>query len=107
MHLLTSDAQVYLDGGNARQTYTLYKTASAQGHATADDTTLRTALIRALNMQTGGDKVHQGAGVYRVRINNRRGYLVYKTPCIHGQAASAAIFHYHWNYHLDLPLDET
>ena len=101
--LLTDSAQVYLDAVKPRNTYVLYKTASAEKHQTADDTTLKKALIQALNLAIGPDKAYESLNVCRVRINNGYGRLVYKlnvteNPC------SAAIFHYHWNYGLDLPL---
>lgn len=107
MDLLTATATIYLDGGAARQTYSLYKDGSAQRHASADDTTLRTALISALSAPLSANKTAQGNGVYRVRINSGNGYLVYKTPCVPNVPRSASIFHYHWNYHLDLPLTAT
>lgn len=104
MILLTSTAPIFLDGSNVRQTYSLYKTSSAQNHATADDATLKQALMSALTAPVGGGKTDQGNGVFRVRINSNLGYVVYKTPAVTGDARSAAIFHYHWNYNLDLPL---
>jgi hypothetical protein len=109
MQLLTSTAQIYLDGGNVRTTYALYKTSSAENHATADDQTLKTALISAMCAAVGGNKTDQGGGVFRVRINGGLGYLVYRTPANPGAGAglTAAIFHYHWNYNLDLPLTTT
>lgn len=95
--------QVYVN--NVRATFTFYKAGSAEKHATSDDTTLRTELIKALNLPAA-KKEDQGGGVYRVRINEGKGYLVYRTP-VGGVPNSASIFHYHWNYHLDLPLSET
>jgi hypothetical protein len=86
-------------------TYQLFKTGSAQKHATSDDTTLRTELIKALNLDEA-KKEKQGGGVYRVKINDGKGYMVYKAP-LGDVPKTAAIFHYHWNYHLDLPLNVT
>ena len=80
------------------QVYQLYKSGSAENHAASDDVTLRTELIRALNMDES-KKQDQGGGVWRVRINDGHGYLVYKVVGV-----DATIFHYHWNYNLDLPL---
>jgi len=88
-----------------RVTFTLYKAGSAENHATSDDTTLKRALIKALNLP-GAQQQHQGDGVYRVRINDGNGYLVYRTP-IDAVPNTAVIFHYHWNYQLDLPLSAT
>ena len=97
------NGQVYVN--NVRATFTLYKAGSAEKHATSDDTTLKTELIKALNLPDG-QKEAQGNGEYRVRINGGKGYLVYRTP-VGGIPNSAVIFHYHWNYHLDLPLSAT
>ena len=107
MQLLTSTAQIYLDGSNVRQTYSLYKTATAENHSSADDATLKAALISGLTAAVGGNKTAQGGGVFRVRINGGQGYIVYRTPAGPGAGAglTAAIFHYHWNYNLDLPLN--
>jgi putative component of toxin-antitoxin plasmid stabilization module len=102
MELLTNTAQVYLNGSDVRETYTLYKSSSAQNHATADDQTLKTALIRALSQVISADKVEQDPGVFRVKINSGNGYLVYR---VDATACEAVIFHYHWNYNLDLPLN--
>jgi putative component of toxin-antitoxin plasmid stabilization module len=109
MQLLTSTAQIYLDGSKTRQTYSLYKTSSAENHKSADDVTLKSALISALTAAVGGGKSDQGGGVFRVRINEGKGYVVYRTPAGPGAGAglTAAIFHYHWNYNLDLPLTAT
>ena len=104
MLLLTNSATIYLDGSNVRQTFSLYKTSSAQNHRTSDDQSLKTELIRALNAPFSSNKIDQGDGVVRFKINDGHGYLVYKRPAIIGVATSAAIFHYHWNYTLDLPL---
>jgi hypothetical protein len=100
VQLLSDSAQVYV--GNERRTFKLYKAGSAENHAASDDATLRQALIQALNAPTGSGKIDQGGGVFRVKINDGIGYLVYKLG-VDG-ADSAAIFHYHWNYNLDLPL---
>lgn len=104
MAQLTSSAQVYYDGGAQRATWTLYKTGSASKHASADDQTLKQELIKALSLPPE-KKEHQGQGVCRVRINGGKGYIVYRTGV--SGPNTAAIFHYHWNYHLDLPLDAT
>lgn len=102
MLLLTNSAPIYLNGSPTRTTFKLYKTSSAQNHKTADDTTLKQALMAALSKPIGPDKTQQEPNVFRVKINSGIGYLVYKL----GVAGpdSAAIFHYHWNYTLDLPL---
>jgi hypothetical protein len=92
--------QIYVN--DLRVEFTLYKTGSAENHKASDDTTLKTELIRALN---SSKKESQGGGVYRVKINDGKGYVVYKTPL--DVPNSAAIFHYHWNYNLDLPLTAT
>ncbi len=105
MKTLTLNSIVYLDGGSTRYTYELYKASSAERHATADDVTLKQALIAGLNAPIGKNKIDQGNGVFRYRINNGLGYLVYKTPGVTGVARSATVFHYHWNYKLDDPLD--
>jgi len=99
MKLLTSSAPVFV--GNVRKTYKLYKAGSAENHAVSDDETLKQALQKALNGPDSSKEAQPG-NVFRVRINNRMGYLVYKLG-VDGPD-SAAIFHYHWNYRLDLPL---
>ncbi len=100
MKLLTDSAKVFVDG--SFKTFKLYKAGSAEKHATSDDVTLKTELIKALNATV---KENQGGGVFRVKINGGKGYVVYKTG-VDGPN-SAAIFHYHFNYHLDLPLSAT
>lgn len=84
-------------------TYTIYKTGSAEKHSSSDDETLRSSLQRALNAKDSA-KENQGGGVYRFKINDGKGYLVYKIN-LNGVPNTAAIFHYHWNYNLDLPLN--
>ncbi|MBE8232841.1 MAG: hypothetical protein HAW67_03840 [Endozoicomonadaceae bacterium] len=98
--LLTNEAQIYLNGGSNRETYTLYKSGSAENHRSSDDQTLKQALIQALSSPLE-NKEDQDNGVYRVRINDGHGYLVYK---VIPKDKKATIFHYHWNYNLDLPL---
>lgn len=100
MQLLTGSAQVYVN--DVQTTFKLYKAGSAENHAVSDDTTLKTELIRALNARPN-TKEDQGGGVFRYKINEGKGYLVYKVGVM--GANSAAIFHYHWNYNLDLPLN--
>jgi hypothetical protein len=90
---------------NVKQTFTLYKTGSAEKHKTSDDVTLKTELIKALNAPDS-KKQDQGGGVVRYKINDGKGYLVYKSP-VNNLPNTAAIFHYHWNYNLDLPLTAT
>ena len=85
----------------ATEVWSLYKTGSAENHKTSDDTTLRTELIKALNAPAA-KKQAQGGGVYRMKINDGLGYIVYKEGV--AGMKTAAIFHYHWNYNLDLPL---
>ncbi|HWQ56160.1 MAG TPA: hypothetical protein VN442_20910 [Bryobacteraceae bacterium] len=92
--------KVYVNG--KFETFQLFKTASAEKHASSDDVTLKTELIKGLNLDAS-KKQAQGGGVYRVKINDGYGYMVYKSPL--EAPNTAAIFHYHWNYSLDLPLD--
>ena len=99
MELLTNGAKVFVNG--RFETYKLYKAGSAEKHAASDDVTLKAALIKALNLDSAL-KVDQGNGVFKVRINGTKGYLVYKVG-VDGPN-SASIFHYHWNYSMDLPL---
>lgn len=94
--------QVYVN--KARVTYDLYKAGSAEKHKASDDITLKTELLKALNLPDSL-KEHQKQGVVRVKINQGHGYLVYKLNSV--GTNSATIFHYHWNYHLDLPLSVT
>jgi len=102
MILLTDSAKVFING--KFETFKLYKSGSAQNHRTSDDTTLKTELIKALNAPAAA-KQAQGGNVFRYKINDGKGYIVYKLG-VNG-ANSAAIFHYHWNYTLDLPLTVT
>lgn len=104
MQLLTDSATIYIDGGNIKEKYSLYKASSAEKHKSSDDTTLKTALIQALCAQIDKNKTHQGNGVYRFKINEGKGYLVYLKPANAKIPNSACIFHYHWNYTLDMPL---
>ena len=99
MQLLTASAQVYVN--DVRKTFKLYKAGSAENHRLSDDQTLTTELIKALNARSNMQEA-QGNGVFRVKINNGKGYVVYKVG-VDGPD-SAAIFHYHWNYNLELPL---
>ncbi len=85
-----------------KETFSLYKEASATKHAASDDITLKAELIRALNA-ADNKKENQGNGVYRFRINGGKGYLVYKIN-LNGVPNTACVFHYHWNYTMDLPL---
>jgi putative component of toxin-antitoxin plasmid stabilization module len=94
---------VYVNG--KREQFTLYKADSAGKHATSDEITLKQEFIKALNLPESS-KEPQGDGVYRVRINGGKGYLVYRTP-LNDVPNSAVMFHFHWNYHLDLPLSAT
>jgi hypothetical protein len=91
--------KVYND--RAFSDYRLYKAGSAQKHAASDDVTLKTALQKALNADVGRDKEDQGEGVFRHKINDRKGYVVYRVNHVRKEAV---IFHYHWNYTMDLPL---
>ncbi len=100
--LLTDSATIYVN--NVKKTYKLYKTGSAENHRTSDDQTLKTALIQALNA-SAAQKQFQVDGSVRFKINSNKGYVVYKTGV--SGVDSAAIFHYHWNYTLDLPLTAT
>jgi len=100
--VLTFSAQVYV--GDTRKTFKLYKAGSAEKHPASDDETLKKAFIRALNLPASDHAVtDEGNNVFRVKINNGKGKLVYKLG-VDG-ADSAAIFHYHWNYSFDLPLN--
>ncbi len=96
--LLTDSARVYENG--AFVTYKLYKSGSAEKHAASDDQTLKTELIKAMNADAS-KKEAQGDGVYRFKINDGLGYLVYRMGPVPNEAT---IFHYHWNYSMDLPL---
>lgn len=102
MILLSNSAKVFV--GGQFTTFKLYKTGSAEKHSVSDDVTLTTELIKALNAPDMR-KESQGNGVFRMKINDGKGYLVYKLN-VQGPN-TAAIFHYHWNYHLDLPLSAT
>ena len=50
----------------------------------------------------GLEKKEQETCVFRLQLNERKGYVVYKLKS--PDANSACPFHYHWNYTLDLPL---
>jgi hypothetical protein len=100
MILLTDSAKVWFNG--KFETFKLYKAGSAEKHAASDDTTLKTELIKALNTAKPGLTQDQGGGVFRYKINDGKGYIVYKLGV--SGTNSAAIFHYHWNYTMDLPL---
>ena len=102
LKLLTDGATIYV--GGVKKTFKLYKTGSAENHATSDDQSLKTALIQALNASAALKQV-QPDGAVRFKINSGKGYVVYKTGV--SGVDSAAIFHYHWNYTLDLPLTAT
>jgi hypothetical protein len=99
MILLTDSAKVFVNG--SFQTFKLYKAGSAQNHRASDDLTLKTELIRALNALPGTTEA-QGNNLFRYKINGGKGYIVYKLG-VNGPN-SAAVFHYHWNYSMDLPL---
>jgi hypothetical protein len=107
MKLLSDGAPVFLDGSSTRRSFRLYKTGSAENHATSDDVTLKQALMQAMSAPVGPNKNEQERGVFRVKINSGLGYLVYKLGVDTNVTDSAAIFHYHWNYNLDLPLTAT
>lgn len=95
--------KVYVEGEEGKGSFAdvrLYKAGSAQKHAASDDITLKQALIRALNAPAN-KKESQGSGVFRVRINEGHGYLVYR---MNPRELEAVIFHYHWNYRMDDPL---
>lgn len=103
MILLIAGSIVYLDDAKDRSNLNLYITPSAKKHAASDTTTLAQAFKRALSAKVDGiNKKEQEAGVFRVKINSGNGYIVYKlkTP----DDNSACLFHYHWNYKMDLPL---
>jgi hypothetical protein len=103
MTLLSPAAPVWLDGTGERKSFKLYKAGSAEKHAASDSETLRKALQQALNAKVDGSvKTDQGGGVFRYKINNKIGYLVYKLG-VDGED-SACMFHYHWNYTMDLDL---
>ena len=89
--------QVYVN--NVRQTFTLYKDEkSVDKHAGSELLTLKPEFIKALNLPDA-KKEAQGGGVFKVRINDGKGYIVYRTP-VDGVPNSAMVFHFHWNYHL-------
>jgi hypothetical protein len=95
-------ATVWSGGKNV---WTLYKEGSAERHSGADNEELRSQLQKALNMSdTNPNKIFQGKDVYKVKINEGIGYLVYKVK-VRGDY-SACIFHYHWNYYLDIPITD-
>lgn len=104
MQLLLSAATVYPNGGAIQEKYDLYKASSAEKHAVSDQQTLTFEFKKALTAPVSATKVHQGNGVYRVKVNNGNGYVVYKTPAQPNLPKSACIFHFHWHYNLDLPL---
>jgi putative component of toxin-antitoxin plasmid stabilization module len=84
---------------NKRETFTLYADESATKHSGADNERLRLELQKALNAPDSA-KVEQEKGVFRVKINQGKGYLVYKTN-LNDVPNTAMIFHYHENYFLD------
>jgi len=73
----------------------LFKVGTAQNHGGSDDTTLRTELIKALNLDPS-KKTDQGGGAWRVTLNGGKGYLVYRV-----NGTDATIVHYHWNHNMD------
>jgi len=97
--MLTDSAKVYVNG--VFVTYKLYKDGSAAKHAASDDTTLKQALIAAMNADESTKTVEPN-NVFRYKINNGLGKLVYKVGPMPNEAT---IFHYHWNYTMDLPLN--
>lgn len=103
MKLLLAGAIVYLDNANVRSNINLYISDSAQKHKTSDEITLQQAFKQALGAAVDGvKKKEQESNVYRFKINEGKGYLVYKLKSPDDD--SACLFHYHWNYTLDLPL---
>jgi len=95
MPLLLGTAKVWT--ANGAQTWTLYYTPSSQKHAASDIETLRSGVQKGLN-STGGTAV----GNHKISINDGLGYLVYTIA--NPLALEATIFHYHFNYSMDLPL---
>jgi hypothetical protein len=103
MRLLIAGANVYLDNAQDRTILNLYISGSAQKHKTSDEITLKQAFKQALGAAVDGvKKKEQEAGVFRFKINDGKGYVVYKMKSPDDN--SACLFHYHWNYTLDLPL---
>jgi hypothetical protein len=103
MKLLLAGASVYLDNASTRSNINLYISGSAQKHMASDEITLRQAFKQALGATIDGlKKKEQETNVFRFKINNGKGYLVYKLKSPDDD--SACLFHYHWNYTLDLPL---
>lgn len=104
MILLIAGSIVYLDNATNRSNINLYITSSAQKHAASDTITLAQAFKKALSAPVDGfNKKEQEPGVFRVKINNGNGYIVYKLKSPDDD--SACLFHYHWNYKMDLPLN--
>jgi len=103
MRLILAGANVYLDNAQDRTILNLYISGSAQKHKAADEITLKQAFKQALGAAVDGiKKKEQEAGVFRFKINDGKGYIVYKMKSPDDN--SACLFHYHWNYTLDLPL---
>ena len=103
MKLLLAGANVYLDDAKDRTILNLYISDSAQKHGASDEITLKVAFKQALGAAVDGiKKKEQEAGVFRVKINDGKGYIVYKMKSPDDN--SACLFHYHWNCNFDLPL---
>jgi hypothetical protein len=99
LYKLSDGCKVWV--GNGFQDFTVYATESAQKHFGADMETLRSNIQKALNVPDN-QKTAEPGNCFKVRINNNLGYVVYK---LNSQGPkTATIFHYHWNYQLEVKL---
>jgi hypothetical protein len=91
--------QVMLGGKLPRVTMQVTSSDSAARHVGSDAATLKQTTLQALANE-GITTVDQGDGVHRFKINDGKGYLVYKRT-----DNDVKVFHFHWNYKLDDPLN--
>jgi hypothetical protein len=91
--------QVMLGGKLPRVTMEVTYSDSAARHVGSDAATLKQTTLQALANE-GITTVDQGDGVHRFKINDGKGYLVYKRT-----DNDVKVFHFHWNYKLDDPLN--
>jgi len=90
---------VMLGGNLPRTTLEVTYSESASQHVGSDAATLKQTTIQALANE-GTKTEDQGGGVHRFKINDGKGYLVYKRT-----GNDVNVFHFHWNYTLDKPLN--
>ena len=90
---------VMLAGKLPRTTLEVTYSESASQHVGSDAATLKQTTIQALANE-GTKTEDQGGGVHRFKINDGKGYLVYKRT-----GNDVNVFHFHWNYTLDKPLN--